>query len=282
MTPDAQSKRLGTETTKAVCNENVLFEAGAAYGRYGLKRVILVKDPSVEIISDLPGVISIPLDTASESLNTYAGLVADKIDAHIDKTRISLNEDRVRWLSLMKCKPAQQQKMIYWIKSLEEFAKKTWDVRYERHGVLWGPPDNFLLFSAPGVKDFVGFITALRTRFGKLLVQVDSRLVFPNKYWHQDSPASAKCHQLVMLSCAPQHVEAAYDALVDAAKHPEKRGTTDIDIVTVGVATGEADLFFITAAASEHQHRAFIEKQLHENILLDGWLTHNTNSMVIT
>jgi hypothetical protein len=283
LTPDTEAKRLGSEIVKKVANENVIFEAGAAYGRYGLKRVILLKDPTVEMISDLQGVISIPVDVSSPTLNTDVFAVASDIDAHIGRVFETEQESRLRWLSLMKCRPALQQRVINWLQKVETEAKRKWDVRYERHGVLWGPPDDFLLFSVPGVEQFIGFITYLRARLGDNLVQVDSRLVFPNKYWHNPIvPVEMKSLQLVLLACAPQHVESAYDALVDAAKNDALRATTEVEIVTVGVATGDADLFFITAAQREELHRRFVETHLHDSILQEGWLTHNTTSMVIT
>jgi hypothetical protein len=184
----------------------------------------------------------------------------------------------------MRCKPALQQDIVRWMQRFEQQAIDKWDVRYERHGVLWGPPDDFLLFSVPNIEKFIGFITELRSRLGDNLLQVDSRLVFPNKYWQQAAPAPGrmKCFQMVLLSCKPQCVELAYDALVDAAKDEGKRGITEVDIVTVGVTTGEADLFFITAAEREDLHRRFVEKHLHEDVLQDGWLTENTTSMTIT
>ena len=284
MTPDAESKRFQTDITKKVCNENVLFEAGAAYGRYGLKRVLLVTDPTVEIVSELSGIITIPLDITVENLKAHISAVAREIDAHIGNVAVAEYDTRLRWLSLMKCKPALQQDIVRWMKNFEKQAIANWDVQYERHGVLWGPPDDFLLFSVPNIEKFIGFITALRTRLGDNLIQVDSRLVFPNKYWQQATPAPGrmKCYQMVLLSCAPQCVELAYDALVDAAKDESKRGITEVDIVTVGVTTGEADLFFITAAEREDLHRRFVEKHLHEDVLQDGWLTENTTSMTIT
>lgn len=285
LTPDAESTRFSTGIAKKVCNENMLFEAGAAYGRYGLERIILVKDPSLEIISDLKGIITLPFDASrTETLNAHIGRIADEIENHINRVSKTLEDKRVRWLTLMKCKPALQQDVVRWIVKCEQEAMDRWNVTYERYGVLWGPPDDFLLFSVPGIDQFISFITYLRSRFGKVLQQVDSRLIFPGKYWRQSTPVKPELtsNQLVMLSCSPECVERAYEALVRAAKNEKERGISEVDIVTVGIATGDADLFFITASKNENMHRVFVEKHLHEDILQDGWLVENTTSLVIT
>jgi hypothetical protein len=285
LTPDAQSTRLSTGKVTKVCNENVLFEAGAAYGRYGLDRLLLVIDSSVELISELQGIITLSLDSANtQTFKANVGRIADEIELHISRVISSADDRRIRWLSFMKCKPALQRDVVRWIVKIEQEAYERWNVKYEKYGVLWGPPDDFLLFSAPGVDQFIGFITHLRNRFGDVLQQVDSRLVFPKKYWQQDTPASSEMvsQQLVLLKCAPQYVENAYEALLTAAQNEAARGITEVDIVTVGIATGDSDLFFITASVDEKLHRVFVEKHLHRDILQEGWLVENTTSMAIT
>lgn len=266
-------------------NQNVLFEVGAAYGRYGVLRTLIIKSPEVQLITDLSGLITIPLTKKPGDSNFKSELatVADQLAAKIE-TVIATDDSiggRFRWLSLMRCKPANQKEVVNLLDN--EDLDPTHKVRFICKGILWGSHDDFLLFSATSVDEFITFVTKLRWKLDPHLDSVDSRMVFPAKFWQKESalPNHYKVFHMVLVSCRPGQVEGAYRALLKASKSEEQMERFKVQIVCVGILTGEADIFFITAAEQTSDHQSFIERHF-TSLLSRAWLIRNTSSLAIT
>jgi len=286
MTSDTQITRKSSGSHSSGPNLNVLFEVGAAYGRHGVLRTLIVKSPDVEMITDLSGLITISLPKGvgdqnfDSHLATIARSLADRLKT-LSLTDTTINS-KLRWLSLMRCKPANQDFVIERLDELD--IAKQLGVHYICKGVLWGGHDNFLLFSAPSVDGFIEFITKLRVSLNPHIDSVDSRMVFPTKCWQSQKHllGAAKIFHMVLISCRPGFVEDAYKALLRAARSDEQRNLYKIQIVCIGILTGDADIFFITAAQDTSEHQEFIQKYLNTNILAREWLSVNTSSLAIT
>jgi hypothetical protein len=178
----------------------------------------------------------------------------------------------------MRCKPANQDFVISGLDALIGGQKP--GINYICRGVLWGVHDDFVLFSAPTVDAFIGFITNLRVSLNPHIESVDSRMVFPAKYWQLQADLSpkAKVFHMVLISCRPGLVEPAYSALLRAAQGTQYQ----IQILCVGILTGDADIFFITAGEGTAAHQDFIQKHLPVSIITPQMLSANTTSLPIT
>ncbi len=282
LTPNAESTRFSQKTSKLVANDNLILEFGAAYGRYGIGRTIIIQDQSVILPSDLDGIKTIKKDLQNDLDETKFITLAGEINTHIKRTKLEIANTRLHWLSLMKTRPGAQRQFTEILNDFEQVAKSKWDVSLEKYGVLSGYHDNYLVFSVPTIENFVAFITELRKNYPSLK-KVDSRLIFPTKYWSQTAPVADHLNSyiIVFLSCVPEHVEKIYSKILDAAQDEAKRGIKGIDIVTVGITTGDADLFFIVACESYDTYNLFIEHHFHNKILTEGWLEENTTSRYI-
>jgi Predicted nucleotide-binding protein containing TIR-like domain len=283
MTADTVVTRKQPHGSFAGPNLNVLFEVGAAYGRHGTLRTFIVKSPEVEMITDLSGLITIPLKKGVDdpTFDTHLSEIARKLSDGIQTVLRSPNDGQggtLRWLSLMRCKPANQDFVMSGLDALISGQKP--GIKYICRGVVWGVHDDFVLFSAPSVGEFIEFITKLRVSLNPHIESVDSRMVFPAKYWQMQGKLSptAKVFHMVLLSCRPGLVEPAYSALLRAAE----RSLNPIQIVCVGILTGDADIFFITAGEDTSSHQDFIQKHLPASILNPTMLSANTISLPIT
>lgn len=281
-TPNAESVRISNNISKSVANDNLILEFGAAYGRYGIARTIIIQDPTVTLPSDLDGIHTIREDLQKDLDRSKFIRIADKINSHIKDTELETASKRLHWLSLMKTKPGAQRKFTEILNDFAEEAKSKWDVSLEKYGVVSGYYDNYLIFSVPTIENFVSFITELRRTYPSLK-KVDSRLIFPNKYWTQTDPPppNFNSHTIVFLECVPEYVEKIYEKILAAAQNESKRGIKGIDIITTGITTGDADLFFIVASESYDACNWFIENDFHNKILPEGWLIDNTTTRYI-
>lgn len=281
-TPNAESTRISSKESKSVASDNLILEFGAAYGRYGIGRTIIVQDPTITLPSDLGGINNIVENLRNDLNQSKYIRIADKIKSHISKIELETVSKRLHWLSLMKTKPGAQRKFTEILDDFASDARSKWDVSLEKYGVLTGSHDNYLIFNVPTIENFAAFITELRRNYPSLK-KVDSRLIFPNKYWSQIEPprSNLNSHMIVFLSCVPEYVEKIYERILEAAQNEAKRGIKGIDIVTVGIATGDADVFFIAACETYDTYSLFIENYFHNKILPEGWLEENTTSRYI-
>jgi hypothetical protein len=115
-----------------------------------------------------------------------------------------------------------------------------------------------------------------------LASQIDSRLVFPENFWQQITPPppSFLTHQLIILDCKPHRVERTFEDVKEMAQDEVGKGIHGVDIVKVGITTGDGDIFLITAAESETKHREFVSNHLHKAIAHQ--LVSNTSTHPVT
>jgi hypothetical protein len=196
--------------------------------------------------------------------------------------KLASNSNQLRWLSLIKCSAAKQFKVIDKIEKFKDRANTTYGVVYEEYGVLWGPPDNFMMYTVPDQINFAKFVRDFRNSMSDLATQIDSRLVFPENFWQQATPPPANyvTRQLIILDCKPHQVEKTFDDVMGMAQDEKSKGIHGVDIVKVGITTGDGDIFLITAAESENKHREFVSQHLHAEI--SEQLVSNTSTHPVT
>lgn len=288
LTPDAEVAKPSGRSIMRVGSENVLLEIGAVIGRHGMDRLFFVWDKKAHAPTDLGldgrGAKLFQSTAAEPVWKAELRKVATEIVGTI-RTKSSerhVNDGRTRYLSLIKCAPGHQRKVIEVIKGFEKPAREDSLVHYEQYGVVWGPPDNYLLFSAPGQRYFENFVEALRKAFKKTIRQIDTRTVFTKRYWRESAVSqSGNVRHLVLLSCDPSHVESAYGLIVRAAEEglAEKWG---VRVTNAGVMMGSDDVFLITETKSVSKHQKFIEDYLQPRLTDNDWLVENTTSLMTT
>lgn len=162
---------------------NVVAETGAVWGRYGRERLILFAD-----LKSLPpndfGVFNVPrfkADATGEAMEEAIREMVTKIDIRIHEhinglmkvditTGYTMSSDlRSRWLSLMDVSPNKQDELFARLGDVKDYASDHWGVRYERLGVVWGPADEYLLFTAPTVKNATEFVKHLCENFQNII-----------------------------------------------------------------------------------------------------------------
>ena len=290
LTPDAEVRNESGGSLMRVGSDNVILEAGAVIGRHGIDRLFFIWDRKAHAPSDLglEGRKAFLFDSTADPavwqvrLQKLAGDIVGTIQKKAAECRV--NDGRTRYLSLIKCAPGRQRRVVRTIDQFEDEARKNWLVRYEHRGVVWGPPDNYILFSAPGQRYFEQFIEELRKRFQANIRQLDTRTVFTKRYWRTppDEPGAGGAVHLVMLSCAPSHVESAYGLIVQAAEGKHVARKYKVRITNVGVMMGSDDVFLITESPSVAHHHTFIEKFLQPRLTENDWLVENTTSLMTT
>jgi hypothetical protein len=286
LTPDAEVHREETkEVVYKVGSDNVIFEAGAAFGRHGFQRLYFIWDKHTKPPTDLglDGRLCFMIDIADSNLAVEIDKIAAKIAAVIeeDTRKPRINDGRVRFLSLMECKFGMQRNVIKKILQFQTEAAEKWYIEYEQCGIVWGEPDDYLLFSAPNVDASSSFLTSLRHRYSSLIDSVDSRLVFPGSYWRRPLPFDGEAIQtLVLLRCNPLHVEDVFNMCISLAEKPA-RGYDDVKVTNIAIMYGPHDVMLMTRAPNVQRHEAFIEEVFQRN-MVDGHLAKNTTSIRIT
>lgn len=283
-TPDLCGAR--NRVPKAWTSPNISFEAGAAFGRYGRHGFRIVRVGDTEIMSDFSGVLvnSLP----AEPKSTHYARTANKLVTFIQSLEPQESEIPsevcMRWLSFIKCYPGKQEVLLKWLDNESDDYANKWGVEMERTGIIAGPHDDFILYTVPDQERFVEFIKSFRASNEQTVQQVDSRLVFPGGYYSRELTENQKetlpCQTLVLLSCKPHQVENVFDALrrFSARQEPESK----IQIISVGITTGDDDVFFIAASENASSLRQFVTGPLLSSEWLQAeWLAENTTTLQI-
>lgn len=125
LTPDDHIRR--DNQSIPVVRDNVVFEAGAAFGRHGLTRTILIRENTVDGPSDLRNVNVIKFDfrggsLSDEEVNRITSELATTIERTINDEKVV--DHRIRWLSFFNCAPFQQDHVIKLVESRVRYGTK--------------------------------------------------------------------------------------------------------------------------------------------------------------
>ena len=301
LAPDAKytiETERGTETS-SVPSVNMLFELGFSWGLLSSDRVIILRlrgsDGPPKLPSDLKGIATIDNFSIEEVRNVrpFESLSKIIVDAVKSKLLAAQMGRKIPWLSLINSKFGMQNDLLRRLREWEDKAAARWGAEILEAGVAWGSPDNFVLYTTPTVDAFVEFVTALRREHSGLVRAVDSRMVFPKRFWHEfpnlDTERLVRpFRHLVMLSCPPSSVEPVFQKIQSIAQDERSADLGDaVNITTVGILTGDSDLFFITSSETVQAHHQMISKGIHRIIQKDlresEWSDFtNTNSLLIT
>jgi hypothetical protein len=266
-------------------NQNVIFEMGASFGRLGRHRTFVVQiGEPVTGLSDLAGLLThhIPVNPSNSDIIA----LCDRLRRQIDQAQSTQQGNRMRWLTLMRCRPTFQSRVINTLmrhEHAESFSKC--HVQFERCGVVWGPPDSFVLFTVPGPREFEVFLQELRMLLQGLVDDVDSRMVFPSSYYspvEAAGDASLPREHLIFLSCQPNKVEVVFRNIRDHFRQASKGSRSTVRLVASGIVTGEDDVFLITRSASDDEYYSFVQRCLQRDIAPAQYLVKNTTSLGIT
>ncbi len=300
LTPDATQTVESADNRESyrVPSGNVIFELGLAWGILGPNRVIMLRlknrDQEPRLPSDLSGITSVD-DFSIDDLKDGSGLqrVASALDTVMVRKRETVRQQRldavVPWLSLINCKFGMQEELLAKLQVLSKGSREKWGVDIIETGVVWGPFDNFLLYTAPDVRAFVDFVTELRRGHSGLIRGVDSRMIFPQRFWRDSFDETEESRirpfrHLVLLSCPPNTVETVFTKIQEVAKD-DGNDTSKVNITTVGILTGESDLFFISSSSTVESHHHMIRDRFHRAVRRDmaewGDFT-NTTSLLVT
>jgi hypothetical protein len=262
--------------SQAVASSNVLFEAGLFIGRHSRTRTILLVESGVRLPADLAGIKTFHYRDTDGALDAQAAEIAE----HIRNEAQNLQDSRLYALTLFECRASEHDNIIRALLEIREHEEtRRLNIEIEAAGVTLGDPDDFLLFSAPTFAATSEFVKHLRHQLGEMVVDVETRHVFPGKLYRHPEHQTLKPDYLLLVSCKPERVEQAFTKL---RREAERAAPGDPFLIThAGIIFGQEDLFFMVKGKPGASYQDFLNKHLDRFLpLVNLWKNQTTLSLL--